>query len=158
MLAHIEGGSSKKEGGWQAAGSDGTGINSEKWKVRLNPDWASTHLHGNQLHMGSNGGPIRPPVAKILHIYQLIGWGGYWCGRLWIVSMIHFVMPPKRMVNTHYNNLTYVFNDGCRSTKSKLNFELRSARFQPSRAQGSTCNYKKKTCFLAGSPPALRNR
>jgi hypothetical protein len=49
--------------------------------------------------------------------------------------------------------LTYVFNGGCRSTNSKLNVELCSTRFQPSHAQGSTCNYKKKTRFLAGSPP-----
>ncbi len=73
--------------------------------MRLNPSWASKHLCGNQLHVVSNGGPIGPPVAKILHIYQLIGWGGYWCGRLWIVSTTHFVMPPKRTVNTHCNTL-----------------------------------------------------
>ena len=73
--------------------------------MRLNPNWASTHFRGNQLHVGSNGGPIGPPVAKILHIYQLIGWGGYWCGRLWTASTIHFVLPPKRTVNTHYNTL-----------------------------------------------------
>jgi hypothetical protein len=64
------------EDGQQAAGSDGTGINKEKLNMRLNPNWASTHLRGNQLHVGSNGGPIGPPVAEILHIYRLIGWGG----------------------------------------------------------------------------------
>ncbi len=49
--------------------------------------------------------------------------------------------------------LTYIFNDGYRSTISKLNVELRSARFQPSCAQGSTCNYKKKKlAFLQGPP------
>jgi hypothetical protein len=54
--------------------------------------------------VGSNGGPIGPPVAEILHIYGLIGWEGYdWC--VWIVSTIYFVMPPKRTLNTHYNTL-----------------------------------------------------
>ena len=49
--------------------------------------------------------------------------------------------------------LTYIFNDGCRSTNSKLNVELCSARFQPSHAQGSTCNYKKKNLHSCRVPP-----
>jgi hypothetical protein len=35
------------------------------------------HMRGNQLQVGSNGGPIQPLVAKInIRLYYLIGLGG----------------------------------------------------------------------------------
>ncbi len=68
-------------------------------------------------------------------------------------------MPPKRTVNTHYNTLhTFLMTAVGPPTKnSMLNFAAQGFNLRVLKVQLAITK-KKKTRFLAGPPPALRNR
>jgi hypothetical protein len=73
---------------------------------------------------------------------------------LWIVSTIHFVMPPKHTVNTQYNTLyTFLMTAvGPPTQNSMLNLTAQGFNLCMLKVQLAITN-KKKTPFLAGSPP-----